>query len=212
MCNESPRRSGARSKAGERARPSSSSNTALPIPMSSDAFPGTLQSSSLSLPGSTGLGATGTSASRGRFYGIVGGAAREPSWTQSASFWRADGSSRPGRVDGTAVGFMRSPTTPLMSPISTKSQPPTWHRTSGSNGANCSRYAEQVSRYAEQWGKSLLRIQTKLVAMRSSQPLIHTRCWSLWAHLSRYLPSGAACALVVMGFSGHCYREAHPWT
>jgi hypothetical protein len=83
----------------------------------------------------------------------------------------------------------------LMSPTSIKSQPPMWLRICGSNGAMSSRYAEQLSRYVEQWQKSLLRMQTKLVAMRSSQPLIHTPCWSLCAHLSRYLPSGAGCAL-----------------
>lgn len=70
-----------------------------------------------------------------------------------------------------------------------------WLRICGSNGAISSRYAEQLSRYVEQWQKSLLRMETTLVAMRSSQPLIHTPCWSLCAHLSRYLPSGAACAL-----------------
>lgn len=86
-----------------------------------------------------------------------------------------------------------------------------WLRISGSNGAMSSRYAEQLSRYAEQWPKSLLRIQTKLVAMRSSQPLIHTPYWSLCAHLSRYLPSGAARALLVGLFFGRCSEEASSW-
>lgn len=84
-----------------------------------------------------------------------------------------------------------------------------WHRTCGSSGENSSRYAEQLGRYAEQWPESLLRIQTKLVAMRSSQPLIHTPYWSLCAHLSRYLPSGAACALALGLFFWHCQGGTH---
>lgn len=71
-----------------------------------------------------------------------------------------------------------------------------WRLICGSNGAISSRYEEQLGRYAEQWPKSLLRMQTTLVAIRSSQPLIHTSHWSLCAHLSRYLPSGAAYALL----------------
>lgn len=212
MCHEFQTGNDPRSRVAARGRPSSPSNTALPTQMSSDACQGTLQSSCLSLPGSTDQAAMGTSAFLGHSCGPGVGRAKAPSWVRSGSFWRLGGSSKPGRVDGTSVGYMRSPTTPLMSPTSTKNRLPTWLRTSGSNGANCSRYAEQVGRYAEQWAESLLRMQTKLVAMRSSQPLIHTPYWSLCAHLSRYLPSGAACALVVTGLSGHCYREAHPWT
>lgn len=195
MCNESQRRSGSRSRAGARVRPFSPSHTALPIPMSSGACQGMLQSSCLSLHGSTDPGATGTSASRGRSCGLVAGEARELSWMPNASCWRRAGSSKPEKVAGTAAASTRSATTQSMSPASIKSQPPMWRRTYGSNGAISSRYADQPSRYAEQWPKSLLRIQTKLVAMRSSQPLIHTPYWSLCAHLSRYLPSGAACAL-----------------
>ena len=211
MCNEFPRRSGPRPRAGARARPSSPLNTALQIPMSSDAFQGTLQSSYLSLPGSTGPGATGTSASRGRFYGIVDGAAREPSWMPSASCLRRAGSSKLERAAGTAAGSTRSPTTRLMSPTSTKSRPRMWRLICGSNGAISSRYAEQLGRYAEQWPKSLLRIQTTLVAIRSSQPLIHTLRWLLCAHLSRYLPSGAACALFG-GLLFGCFCGDSSWT
>lgn len=212
MCHEFQTGNDPRSRVAVRPPLSCPSDTTLPIPKSSHACRGTLQSSCLSLRGSTGQAAMGTSAFLGHSCGPGVGRAKAPSWAQSGSFWRRGGSSKPGRVDGTGVGYMRSPTTPLTSPTSTKNRLPTWRRTSGSNGANCSRYAEQLGRYAEQWYESLLRMQTKLVAMRSSQPLIHTPYWSLCAHLSRYLPSGAACALVVMGFSGHCYREAHPWT
>ncbi|MCS4236669.1 hypothetical protein M2421_003862 [Stenotrophomonas sp. BIGb0135] len=212
MCHEFQTGSDPRSKVAARARPSSPSSTALPTQMSLDASQGTPQSSCLNLHGSTGQAAMGTSASLGHFCGPVAGRAKAPSWVQSASFWRLGGSSKPGRVGGTGVGYMHSPITPLMSPTSTKNRQPTWHRISGSNGAKCSRYAEQVGRYAEQWRKSLLHIQTKLVAMRCSQPLIHIPYWSLCAHLSRYLPSGAACALGVMGSPGHRYREAHSWT
>lgn len=70
----------------------------------------------------------------------------------------------------------------------------------------------QLGRYVEQWQKALLRIQTKLVAMCSSQPLIHNPYWSLCAHLSRYLPSGAACALLLAVFLEHCSREVTSWT
>lgn len=70
----------------------------------------------------------------------------------------------------------------------------------------------QLGRYVEQWRNSLLRIQTKLVAMCSSQPLIHTPYWSLCAHLSRYLPSGAASALLLAVFLEYCSREATSWT
>lgn len=195
MCNEFPRRSGPRSKAGERDRPSSPSHTALPIPMSLDACQGMLQSSCLSLHGSTVPGATETSASRGHSCGLVAGEARELSWTPNASCWKRAGSSKPEKVAGTAAASTRSATTQSMSPASTKSQPRMWRRTYGSNGAISSRYAEQLGRYAEQWPEFLLRMQTTLVAMWSSQPLIHTLRWSLCAHLSRYLPSGAACAL-----------------
>jgi len=206
MCNEPQRRSGFGARAGAKARPSSPSSTALPIPMSSDAFPGTLQSSCLSLHGNTGPGATGTSASRGRFCGIVGGAAREPSWVPSANCLRRAGLSKLERVAGTVAGSTRSPTTRLMNPTSTRSRPPMWRLTCGSNGGISSRYAEQLGRYAEQWPKSLLRIQTKLVAIRSSQPLIHTPHWSLCAHLSRYLPSGA-CWLGTWIVLRSCFEE-----
>lgn len=70
----------------------------------------------------------------------------------------------------------------------------------------------QLGRYVEQWEKFLLRIQTKLVAMCSSQPLIHTPYWSLCAHLSRYLPSGAARALLLAVFFEYCFREVISWT
>ncbi len=177
-------------KAGEMGRRFSQSSIAYPTQKSSAAYQVTVPNSSLNWRDSIDLGATAISAFLGQCSRIEDGGAKPPSRLRNASLLMPAGSSKHAREGATAAVSTPLPITRLMSLTSTKNPPQICPQTSGRN-RNGSRYVMQPGRYMGQWRVPLLHIQTSLVAMCSSQGLIHIPRWSLCAHLSRYLPCGA---------------------